>query len=717
MLTSAGRDARDRATSPRHRPRLAWLLPALGACLFAPGAGAAPPPGVVSRSSSVGAVDPGRVPDDGPPRATPPGAPRDPPGDPNGPPAGPSQRPAPIAPAEPAAVEALIRRAHALGLARAPAWLRLGHWRASFWRGGHVSEVDGAELFLARNGRRDPSAELDATLRGFFAPPARDPDRHAICRFPARFQWLHGQLGFDLSRFRVDCPGLRKFLDLMRPRAITLVFSSYYLGRAASAFGHTFLRVERHDPLASSERRQLLDMGIDYGATVDTSNALVYALRGLMGSFRGHFKRMPYYYKVREYNDYESRDLWEYELELSPEQVLLVVSHIWELGHSWFDYYYLTENCSYHILGAIEVADPSVELLEHISDPVIPSETVKALYRNRGLVRRVTYRPSLETQFKARVRGMSRAQLAAIQRLASDPRAPLPGISDQQRIAALDAAVDLVDMRFADEIVFDPDSEGRRRKQVLLERRSEIRVPSADLEIAPPWGKAPHRSHGSRRVGFGVGSSGDRDLYGRLSLRVALHDMADPPDGYPDLIAFEFLPLALRFPSSGDAPFTLEELYLLRIRHLNEWTRFNRRPSWNMRAGVRRLTEDECAGCMMGEVAGGGGWGTTFLDGRFAFVSSIDTMLGWGPRVAGLGGDSGVRFGLGPSAVLRARVARRLTLLLSGEWYWLPEQERESIWSASTTLRAGIGASSALDLELVARPGEPSAHLSWLLYY
>ena len=25
---------------------------------------------------------------------------------------------------------------------------------------------------------------------------------------------------------------------------------------------------------------------------------------------------MPYYYKVREYNDYESRDLWEYELEL-----------------------------------------------------------------------------------------------------------------------------------------------------------------------------------------------------------------------------------------------------------------------------------------------------------------------------------------------------------------------------------------------------------------
>ncbi len=699
MLNRAGRDAHLLASPPRCAA-LALVIVGLaaqaGAALAAPPPLARPPRQVAGTEGAR----PARLPrDGGPPRVKPPGAPATPTID------------------RGAYVESLVRRARARGLARAPIWLRLGHWRSSFWHSGHRSEVDGASLFLSPRGARDPAAELDATLRGFFAPAPADPDRHAVCRFPARLQWLHAQLGLDLARIQVrDCPGFRRYLDLLRPRAITLVFSSYYLARAASAFGHTFMRVQKQDQLATEERRQLLDMGIDYGATVNTDNAVVYALRGLIGSFRGHFKRLPYYYKVREYNDYESRDLWEYELDLRPDQVMMVTSHIWELGHTWFDYYYLSENCSYHILGALEVADPRIHLIDHISNPVIPSETVKALYRNPGLVRRVTYRPSLETQFKARVRGLSRVLLGAVERLAADPEARLDGLDDQKRIAALDAAANLVNMRFADEIVFQPGSDGSRRKQRLLERRAAIHLPSAELEVAPPWRKAPHLSHGSRRFGFGLGSSSDRDVYGRLSFRLALHDMADPPDGYPDLIAFEFLPLALRFPSSGDAPVTLEEFYLLRIRHLNEWTRFNRRPSWNIRAGVRRLTEDECSGCMMGEVAGGGGWGKTFFDGRISFLATVDTMAAWGPRVGGVG-DSGFRLGVGPTASLRTVLARRMVLLLAGDWFWLPEQERDAIWSASATLRTGITASSAIDLEVMTRPGEPSAHLSWLLYF
>jgi len=612
--------------------------------------------------------------------------------------------------------DALVARARALGLARARQWLRLGHWRASVLESGRRSEVDGPALFLSPRGARDPAAELEATLRGFFSPPAGDPDRHPICRFPARFQWLHRQLGFDLARVRIDCPGFRTFIASVRPRAVSLVFSSYYMARAASAFGHTFLRVARLDQLATEARHELLDTGIDYGATVDTRNPIAYALRGLTGLFRGQFKRLPYYYKVREYNDYESRDLWEYELELTPDQVLMVLSHLWELGHTWFDYYYLSENCSYHILAALEVADPGITLLDHVGWPIIPSETVKALYRNPGLIRRVTYRPSLETQFRARVRGMSPGLLGAVDRLAADPDADLSGLDDAQRIAAFDAAADLVDMRFADEIVFDPRSEGRRRKQRLLERRAAILMPSPDLEIAPPWRKAPHLSHGSRRIGFGVGSSSERDLYGRLTFRLALHDMADPPDGYPDLTSFEFLPVALRFPSQGDGPFVLEEAYLLRIRHVNDWNRFSQHASWNVRLGARRLTEPECAGCVIADAGGGGGWGTSLMANRLALVATLDTTIGWGPRLGGLR-DSGFRLGLGPSAALRALLARRTVLLAGADWTWLPEQERAAVWSATMSLRTGLGDGAALDLELVARPGEPSAHLTWLFYY
>jgi hypothetical protein len=34
----------------------------------------------------------------------------------------------------------------------------------------------------------------------------------------------------------------------------------------------------------------------------------------------GEYSLMPYYRKVKEYGDFESRDLWEYELNLSPEE-------------------------------------------------------------------------------------------------------------------------------------------------------------------------------------------------------------------------------------------------------------------------------------------------------------------------------------------------------------------------------------------------------------
>src|SRR5690606_16042676 len=125
--------------------------------------------------------------------------------------------------------------------------------------------------------------------------------------------------------------------------------------------------------------------------------------KGLLGMFPGVYRRIQYFYKVREYNDYESRDIWEYELALTPAEVLTVCAHIWELGSTYFDYYYLDENCSYHILGALEVARPDIELLAHVRFPALPVDTLRALYQNEGLVRSVHYRPSARTAFTERI--------------------------------------------------------------------------------------------------------------------------------------------------------------------------------------------------------------------------------------------------------------------------------------------------------------------------
>jgi len=69
--------------------------------------------------------------------------------------------------ADRAYIEELVRRAHTLKLAERTTWLRLGHYRRGVF-GGWSSQADGPLFFLAKNGPDDPSAELDATLRGFF---------------------------------------------------------------------------------------------------------------------------------------------------------------------------------------------------------------------------------------------------------------------------------------------------------------------------------------------------------------------------------------------------------------------------------------------------------------------------------------------------------------------------------------------------------------------
>jgi hypothetical protein len=88
------------------------------------------------------------------------------------------------------------------------------------------------------------------------------------------------------------------------------------MNNPASMFGHTFLRVDKN---REGPEQTLLNYGVNYAANVDTKNvnALAYAFEGLFGFFRGTFTLFPYYAKVQEYSNWESRDLWEYELDFT----------------------------------------------------------------------------------------------------------------------------------------------------------------------------------------------------------------------------------------------------------------------------------------------------------------------------------------------------------------------------------------------------------------
>lgn len=622
--------------------------------------------------------------------------------------------PAPAQP-DPTYLAELTARARAAGLADEVGWLRLLHYEKR-WLGGWKSQVDGPEFFRAKEGKYDPAAELTATLAGFL-DPARGEDEltDAQCRFPARFAYLDGKLGFDRARMPLrPCPRRDDFLGKISPVGVTLVFSSFYLNNPASSFGHTLLRLDKAPEARSGKHFELLDYGVDYAATIDSSNAIVYAFKGLFGLFKGEFKYYAYYYKVRQYGDYESRDLWEYDLDLAPAEVALLGAHVWEMGGSWLRYWYLDENCAYHVLSVLESAAPRLRLVEHLGSlAVLPSDTVRALFAQPGLVRQVHYRPSVRTQFEARVAGLDGDGRAAADHLVHDPATPMPaGASSAQQAAILDAALDLVDLRHFRELLEGTNPRAARLRQALLVRRAELGVPSAPLDVALPEHHRVETGHSSIRAGLGGGAVDGAGGAVDLDLRLALHGLDDPPRGYPGYAQIDFLPARLRFlPRERRAE--LEEFWLVRVISLNPVSRFDTRPSWRMGFGATTVHDRGCDRCVAADASLGAGFTLGDLGGALDLLGTADLDVLVSSRLAGAGG-SWVRPGVGPSLLARLRLGEQAVLLGDARWRWLPAAEPRTSWSLGATLRWNL--STAYSIGLEGRKAPADARATALVY-
>lgn len=176
--------------------------------------------------------------------------------------------------------------------------------------------------------------------------------------------------------------------------------ASFYLNNPASLFGHNLLKIGSKN----TTRSEILDYAINFAANNSPDDsALAYTVKGLMGGYPGVFSIFPYYYKINEYNDMESRDLWEYELNFDEEPSRRIASHVWELGSTYFDYFFFDENCSYHLLSLIEIGNPELRLRDKFNLYTIPSDTVKLILEREGLVRKKTYRPSLSSKLEQKL--------------------------------------------------------------------------------------------------------------------------------------------------------------------------------------------------------------------------------------------------------------------------------------------------------------------------
>lgn len=423
-------------------------------------------------------------------------------------------------------------------LSQSKQWYRLLHVKKGIFTDS--GEADGKGFYLAKGGEEDPFLELSENLK-VLSKKTPITDSHYICKFPARFLWL--KKSFDVPYKKSDlkkCAQLQEYKQRMDVEKVSIVFSSYYLESPASAFGHTLLRFHRQSGTTDSKKSKLLDMGINYSAQVTTENALLYALFGLVGLFEGHYSAVPYFYKVREYSDFESRDLWTYDLNLSGEQLERLVNHLWEVGNTFFYYYYFTENCNYNLLKLLEVAHFELNLTEELPTLfTIPGHTIQILKREPGLVSKVSMDASLKKRFEAYLDKLNPNEKSILFDVYDKRNMTRLGEIDSKRQHLfLDTLIEYIDFKHSREILLNQGEISKWKKEILI-KRSEYDSFEAP-KIVTNEREAPHKGHGPSRIGFGGGDK--RQLF---SYRLSYHDYLDFPDGMPPLATIEFFDMEL----------------------------------------------------------------------------------------------------------------------------------------------------------------------------
>jgi hypothetical protein len=439
-------------------------------------------------------------------------------------------------------------------------------------------------------------------------------------------------------------------------------------------FGHTLLRIDQADFATHSSA--LLSYALNFGAFIEGSdNSMLYAWKGLMGGYPGLFALVPYREKLAEYTRLENRDLWEYRLNLTPEETGRMIEHVWELKQIRFDYFFFDENCSYRLLELLQVARPGLQLTEQFQLTAIPTDTVKAVH-DAGLVKHINYRPSRERELRGRTDSLSEAEQEQVLQLAADSNQlqqnTFTALPPDRQALIQDGAFRL--LRY--------QANGQERDTARAERSFDLlqaisRNPPPPLNIERPG--RPEDGHDSRTWQLGAGSRGDR-AFAEYGLRMAYHDLEDNLYGFPLGAQIEILNLKLRQYEGND--WQLQQLDLASIRSLTPRNQLLQPLSWQVRGGFERVpgnSNKDGEETLVSHINGGAGGTWQLTDELLGFsllTGRLEHNNDFAPLVApALGFDSGLLW-RNPLGNLRLEAAGdyftngeiRRTLSLNQQW-------------------------------------------------
>lgn len=450
------------------------------------------------------------------------------------------------------------KTADSKNLAQHTTWRRLLYFvddkKSLLGKKNNQSLVDNPKFFLSPNGKSDSKAELDALLKALsieMVNPAAKNDS-VICRFPARANWLAGEIGIDLAAINADCPKFDDWLETLSPNQLSVMFAQEYLDNPLSAFAHTLLRIDSkqsNNDFVNISHAYALNDTVDGD---DSDNFVIYALKSISGRYGNLIEIDPYPEKLAKYLKEDERDTWTYHLKLTPSEVKQIMAHVWETKDLGLPYYFTTDNCASEILRLIDVVRPEQHLLSQLSFAVIPSDVIQLLNKE-NLIEKGRFTPSDNS--------LRQAQLNKAQAL-NLPKDKLDAIKSHK-----------------DNPVSSMSADG----QSLL----PTTIAAANNN--------PIDRHYLQSMQLGVGKRGSNS-YADIGVQAGYHDMLDNPAGFPQFFNLTGLAATLRVNDTDNEKLspnrvTLQNFTLIKGRSFNPVNAAKKGSTWGAAIEATRVND------------------------------------------------------------------------------------------------------------------------------
>lgn len=462
-------------------------------------------------------------------------------------------------------------------------WLKLLHYHKG------KSRADGENFFLSPVGKTNPAAELQASIDAFSNPSAEAGwfKYHPQCVFRERFSFL-SEAGLLKNIPVVSCPDFDEWKKGLNAESLTLVFSSSYPNNPSSLFGHTLIRLNQ-----KGKTNDLLDYAVAFSAMPEHDDpGLVFAAKGMSGGYKGLIEVTKYYTKVNEYNNGESRDLIEYDLAMTEDELNRLINHLWEIYQTtYFDYFFTDENCSAVLVDVLAVPFHFDDVNSHARWYYLPSEMIKVFKKIPGRVKAEHFRPSLKKQLEHTLSKLSKVELMEV-RVFAETEKDLPPNYDQ--IPVLDGLISLLNFtRYRTKDNLTEHQKVMLRKALL--RRSALAQDTNNEKVLYDQSNSPDLGHEPQKISFFLRSEESHSLVG-LEWKQGYHDLMSNDFGYDAFSQFDFLTGSLVYDKKLNR-INYDQLTLVNLISLHTYKFFDPQFSWAAKIVADRIYDLKCDLC------------------------------------------------------------------------------------------------------------------------